>query len=85
MAHRPVVDEGVPRAGVEGNQLVIAGADPGDIGDPAEIEHGKRPRQRLAMALGKRAVEQARERRPLPARARALAATAATLARSAAR
>ena len=63
MAPHPVVDRRVARAGIEGED-VAAGADPGDVADPAEIEHG----DRLVQAGGERGMVERRERRPLAAR-----------------
>ena len=59
----PVVDRPVARPGIEGQQRVVL-ADPGDVGDAADIHHGDRPRQ-VAHQSG---VEHRHQRRALPAR-----------------
>ena len=66
LAQHPVVDQRAAGARVEREEVLVRRpADPGDVGDAAEIEHGKR-RGEPAPA-GERRVKERRERRPLPA------------------
>ena len=64
MAPDPIVDQRVSRPGIERQDLVIAGPDPRDIADPAEIEHGDRLRQ----IGGQGGMVERRQGRSLPAR-----------------
>jgi tyrosyl-tRNA synthetase len=63
VAQHPVVDERVARPGVESEDVIIAAADPGHVGDAADIEDGDGPRERA----DERAVKERRERRALAA------------------
>jgi tyrosyl-tRNA synthetase len=64
VVEEPVVEEGVPGPGVEGEELVLARPDPGDVGDAADIEDG----DGFLETRGERGVEDRRERRPFAAR-----------------
>ena len=59
----PVVDRPVARPGVEGEQRAVR-ADPGHVGDAADIHHGERPRQIAREGC----VIDRHQRRALPAR-----------------
>ena len=59
----PVVEHRIARPGVESQDLGRALADPGDIADPAEVEHRERLRQRR----GQRGVIERRQRRAFAA------------------
>ena len=50
VAQGPVVEQGVAGARIEGDQLVLGLADPGDVRNAADIEHGQRPGKMSAMA-----------------------------------
>ena len=62
-AQHPVIDHGIARAGVEGQQRAVA-SDPGDVGDAADVEHDDGPLRQLGR---QRAVIDRRQRRALPA------------------
>ena len=60
---QPVVDQRIARPGVEGDQAAVL-ADPGHVGDSADIEH----RDRTRNPGSDRRVHDRRQRRPLPSR-----------------
>src|SRR4029077_9111081 len=67
MAMDPIVDQRVAGAGVEGDDIggtrLTPWADPGDVADPAEVEH----RTRFRKIGGERGVVERRERGALAA------------------
>jgi tyrosyl-tRNA synthetase len=60
----PVIDRGIAGAGIEGKNVIFRLADPGDIGNAADIQHRDRPFQ----IRGKGGVEQRHERGAFAAR-----------------
>src|SRR5207253_7073654 len=63
MAMHPIVDQRVPRPGVEGEDRLGVVPDPGDVADAAEVED----RDRLRHLGGERGVVERREWRSLTA------------------
>src|SRR5260370_38926154 len=63
MMQRPIVDWRIAGPGVEGENRRLSGAEPGDVGDAADIEDG----ERLLVRSGERGMIERHERRALAA------------------